>query len=86
MQAAEGAAYDAGDFCVGVFRLSLAWRSGAVRIEAWDTAPGSPVLREPDWDAENGRGLFIVDSITDGNWGWDPYRDGSKCVWAVLGG
>lgn len=59
------------------------WAHG-IRIEVWDKAPGVPVLREPDWAAESGRGLFIVNELTGGSWGCRPAGDGAKVVHADL--
>ena len=37
----------------------------------------------PDEDAEHGRGLFIVNVLSE-RWGWYLARLGGKYVWAVL--
>jgi len=37
----------------------------------------------PDADAENGRGLAMVD-ILSAHWGWHPRASGGHCVWAVV--
>jgi hypothetical protein len=37
----------------------------------------------PAWDADAGRGLFIVDALTAGRWGWFA-ADTGKCVWAEI--
>lgn len=61
-----------------------------MRIEVWDHAGGEPVMTEPDWEAEHGRGLCIVNGYTDGHWGWHPcsrpwQENGTaKCVWAEI--
>lgn len=51
-----------------------------------DPSHDSPVARETDdFSAESGRGLFLVDSFSDG-WGWHPLAgtlDG-KVVWALF--
>lgn len=66
-----------------VIVLVLGWFPRGIRIEVWDQAPGVPQMREPDFEAEHGRGLFLVDQITEGRWGC--LRAGaSKCVWAEL--
>lgn len=63
--------------------LVLVWFPRGIRIEVWDQAPGVPQMRELDFEAEHGRGLFLVDQITEGRWGC--LRAGaSKCVWAEL--
>ncbi|WP_439676489.1 ATP-binding protein [Embleya sp. MST-111070] len=52
--------------------------SGAIRIEVDDHADGRPDIRPFDEDAEDGRGLMIVQALT-GAWG----RDGS-CTWCTI--
>lgn len=52
-----------------------------------DPSRESPVTRDPDdFAAESGRGLFLVDSFSDG-WGWHPLSTplGGKVVWALFG-
>jgi anti-sigma regulatory factor (Ser/Thr protein kinase) len=51
-----------------------------------DPSQDSPVARETDdFSAESGRGLFLVDSFSDG-WGWHPLAGtlGGKVVWALF--
>ncbi|MFH8219741.1 ATP-binding protein [Streptomyces sp. NPDC018057] len=51
-----------------------------------DPSRESPVARESDdFSAESGRGLFLVDSFSDG-WGWHPLAGtlGGKVVWALF--
>lgn len=48
-----------------------------------DTDPRPPVVREPDWDSECGRGLFLLTRTVDG-WGVVPRRPVGKSVWFVL--
>lgn len=68
---------------VPVVVLVLGWRPTGIRIEIWDTAPGEPRMRDPDWWAESGRGLRIVHDVTRGRWGCRPDAAG-KCVWAEI--
>jgi anti-sigma regulatory factor (Ser/Thr protein kinase) len=51
-------------------------------IEVWDPSPRSPQPRQHDPDAENGRGLLLVEALS-ARWGWSylPGRPG-KVVWA----
>ncbi|MFD7086797.1 ATP-binding protein [Streptomyces sp. NPDC059896] len=54
----------------------------SVVIEVWDASGESPVLRHADDDAENGRGLFLVQQLAQR---WGSYRiAGGKVVWAEL--
>ncbi|MFF7854296.1 ATP-binding protein [Streptomyces sp. NPDC007904] len=51
-----------------------------------DPSDDSPVTRDPDdCSAESGRGLFLVDSFSDG-WGWHPMAGtlSGKVVWALF--
>jgi hypothetical protein len=47
-------------------------RPGELRIIVWDNGPGYPAHTDAGPDAEAGRGLAIVDSLTGRNWGWWP--------------
>jgi anti-sigma regulatory factor (Ser/Thr protein kinase) len=60
-------------------------RPGQLRITVWDNGPGHPRPADPANDAENGRGLAIVDTLTSRHWGWWPTPEsGGKVVWASL--
>ncbi|WP_433894608.1 ATP-binding protein [Streptomyces sp. CA-111067] len=61
--------------------------TGGVRLEVSDGSPVAPQLRTAGPDAENGRGLGLVDALTGGRWGVvrDP-RGGGKTVWARIPG
>ncbi|MFH8493939.1 ATP-binding protein [Streptomyces coeruleorubidus] len=52
-----------------------------VRVEVTDTCPRPPLSTAVDELAEDGRGVLIVDTVTD-RWGWTPLpgRPG-KTVW-----
>jgi anti-sigma regulatory factor (Ser/Thr protein kinase) len=52
-------------------------------VEVWDSGTGSPVVPEQSPDAEGGRGLFLVETLSKR---WDVYRprSGGKVVWAEL--
>lgn len=62
--------------------MRLVLTADALVIEIYDQAPGEPSPRPTGPDSESGRGLAIVDSISD-RWGWSPARAG-KVVWARL--
>ncbi|WP_119728540.1 ATP-binding protein [Thermomonospora amylolytica] len=71
----------AGDLLV---MLELDRAQGLVDVAVWDDAPGVPVKREPDFAAENGRGLHMVEALTTA-WGYEPDHTGpGKTVWATL--
>ena len=73
-------------------RVWLVSDRAQVLILAWDASPLPPVQTDPDESAENGRGLLLVDAISD-QWGWyfpsghmsasAPDQRG-KVVWAVV--
>jgi len=41
------------------------------------------VRLEPDFVAETGRGLSVVEGLSK-QWGWTPLDAGRKAVWAAL--
>jgi anti-sigma regulatory factor (Ser/Thr protein kinase) len=54
-------------------------------VIVWDNGPGHPRPDAAGPDAETGRGLAIIDSLTGRNWGWWPTpKSGGKVVWAAL--
>jgi anti-sigma regulatory factor (Ser/Thr protein kinase) len=58
---------------------------GSLIVQIWDGHPDPPLRAEVDKNAENGRGLLIVEALCD-DWGWywpDDGRNG-KWVWAAL--
>lgn len=63
--------------------LTLERRPGGVRVVVGDSSPRLPVLREPDWIAESGRGMALLESVAD-RWGAE-LTDGGKEVWFEIG-
>jgi anti-sigma regulatory factor (Ser/Thr protein kinase) len=56
-------------------------------IEVWDTLPatlGAPAMRHPGEDEESGRGLELIEALSD-DWSWEavPGWHGKR-VWAIL--
>ncbi|MFI7243378.1 ATP-binding protein [Streptomyces qinglanensis] len=51
-----------------------------LRVTVNDTSRTLPVVREPDWINESGRGLVLLKQLTDA-WGAEPNPDGGKGVW-----
>ena len=73
-------------------RLWLASDGTQVMVLAWDASPLPPERADPGEDAENGRGLLLVEAISE-QWGWyfpgehvgTSARDQhGKVVWAVV--
>jgi hypothetical protein len=81
-----GAAYN-GDGRLPVLWVRLMTDLTLLRIEVWDTVPsavGVPVQRHAAPDAESGRGLEIVASLSiDWGWEWVPHMNGKR-TWALL--
>jgi hypothetical protein len=66
-------------------RLWLLADQSQVLILVWDASPRSPAPVNPGHDAENGRGLLLVDAISQG-WDWYvPQHTSGKVVWALAG-
>jgi len=54
----------------------------AIAVMVIDPSPHPPVKRDPAGDTEHGRGLYIVEALSD-RWGWQPAAPG-KAVYAIL--
>lgn len=67
----------------GRIGLRLFRRSGEVMCAVLDPSDDAPVLRAPDDECEAGRGLQLVDALSD-VWGWSPVVGRGKAVWAIL--
>jgi anti-sigma regulatory factor (Ser/Thr protein kinase) len=64
-------------------RLWLLSDSAQILILVWDASPQPPVLTDVPDDAEHGRGLMLVDAVSE-QWGWYSREDGDgKFVWAI---
>jgi Histidine kinase-like ATPase domain len=57
-------------------------------IEVWDNlsqAYGAPAIRRPGLDEESGRGLEMVEALSE-DWGWESVPNWpGKRVWALVG-
>jgi anti-sigma regulatory factor (Ser/Thr protein kinase) len=74
-----------GDTVLACVHLRLSTDGLALLVEVWDenTRPPTPV--EPDLADGVGRGLMLVDALTE-RWGWNLQRSGrGKIVWAPMG-
>jgi hypothetical protein len=63
--------------------LRLLRRNGEVICAVLDPSDSAPVLKAPATVEESGRGLQMVDALSD-VWGWSPVAGRGKAVWAVL--
>lgn len=71
---------------VSPVRLWLLADQTRVLILVWDASPTPPVPVDVGQDAESGRGLFLVDAISQ-SWDWYfPQVTGGKVVWALVEG
>lgn len=65
------------------FEVTIARLHREVRIEVTDDAGGTPEMRSPDPLEPTGRGLQIVDLLSDA-WGVEPKDDEGKTVWLTV--
>ena len=63
--------------------VRLLRRTGEVICAVLDPSDSAPVLRVPATVEESGRGLQMVDALSD-VWGWSPVAGRGKAVWAIL--
>jgi anti-sigma regulatory factor (Ser/Thr protein kinase) len=68
--------HSGGSHCVISLNASL----NDVRLVVGDLSPDLPVLQQPDWTAESGRGMYLISELADEN---GAERNGpGKDVWA----
>ena len=68
---------------VSAVRLWLLSDSAQILILVWDASPRPPVLTDAGGEAEHGRGLMLVDAVSE-QWGWCSGEVGDgKFVWAI---
>jgi anti-sigma regulatory factor (Ser/Thr protein kinase) len=68
---------------VTLIQVRLILVADSLFIGMWDRVADPPVLQQPSLDAEGGRGLFLVDCISNA-WGCHRPRTGGKIVWCEL--
>lgn len=56
-----------------------------VVVFVWDASPQPPSRADPGEGDENGRGLLLVEAVSE-RWGHFGYDGGGKVVWAVMPG
>ena len=64
-------------------RLRLELRGDRLHIAVRDRSPGLLQLVTPDWQAEGGRGLWLIEQLARA-WGVNRHPDGGKVVWCTL--
>ena len=70
----------------GTVRLWLRANGERLLICVWDASTQPPVRAEASAGDEGGRGLLLVDTVSD-RWAWyypQPEAGGGKVVWALL--
>ena len=65
-----------------VVTLARVLNPAAVTVVVSDSSSQGPIRRDTSADSDHGRGLQIVDALSD-HWGWRQ-EDGGKAVFAVL--
>ncbi|MEW9515635.1 ATP-binding protein [Streptomyces tubercidicus] len=63
--------------------LALTRQESTVLCAVSDAGPGAPVIRPQEALAESGRGLHIVDLLSE-SWGWTTPDRSGKTVWATM--
>ena len=64
-------------------RVILCQTERSVLCAVTDPNDQGPRLREPDYEAEGGRGLQVVQGVSE-MWGWAPLETRGKAVWAAF--
>lgn len=62
--------------------LTLQSKAQAVRVTVSDDSCALPVVREPDWNSQSGRGMFLIGAMADA-WGVELTALG-KDVWVEI--
>jgi Histidine kinase-like ATPase domain len=66
-----------------LLRFWLTSDQRSVLIQVWDSDHHRPVRKDVGPDAEAGRGLLLIETLST-QWGWyAPEEQGGKVVWAV---
>jgi two-component sensor histidine kinase len=65
-------------------RLWLSCDRRRVLIQVWDASDGHPAPQHPGPDAESGRGLLLVESLSTDSGAYPPQQSGGKVVWAIV--
>jgi hypothetical protein len=65
-------------------RLWLSSDYQRVLIQVWDGNDRMPIRRQPDMEAPGGRGLQLVEVLSEGWGAYVPEGATGKVVWAVV--
>lgn len=64
----------------GALEVVVRATAASVSVEVTDADPASPVLKHPDYLAEGGRGMWLVDQLAQA-WGYRHIDGNGKVVW-----
>jgi anti-sigma regulatory factor (Ser/Thr protein kinase) len=67
-----------------IVRMWLSADHERVLVQVWDADHQLPLLQQPDPDAEHGRGLLLVESVSEAWGAYRPQRAIGKIAWAML--
>jgi anti-sigma regulatory factor (Ser/Thr protein kinase) len=70
-----------GDVCL--IQVQLVLMADSLFIGVWDRDERPPVLREPDLESEGGRGMLMIETMSE-RWGYQYSKTGGKVVWFEL--
>lgn len=79
----HGLRHDAAPAAERLIRLVLLGYPRHLVCMVADPGKGTPTIQEPDYVAETGRGLHIVEAMSRA-WGWTPLGAAGKAVWATF--
>ncbi len=65
------------------FHVTILGSTREIRVEVTDSGSGRPRMRSPGPDEPSGRGLQIVDMLSD-SWGVEAERPSGKTVWFTM--
>lgn len=65
------------------FHIAILRTAHQIRVEVTDFGAGTPTMRSPGPDEPSGRGLQIVDMLSQ-DWGVEPEMPSGKTVWFTL--
>jgi anti-sigma regulatory factor (Ser/Thr protein kinase) len=65
------------------FHITILGSAQDIRVEVTDSGSGTPTMRSPGPDEPSGRGLQIVDMLSD-TWGVEPEHPSGKTVWFTM--
>ena len=65
------------------FHITILGSAQEIRVEVTDSGSGTPTMRSPGPDEPSGRGLQIVDMLSD-SWGVEAEQPSGKTVWFTM--